>query len=457
MFNTTFTRSTDLDVDSPIPRFSGRIREDPGEFLREMEAYFHTHTVPKSRRLATATAGLTEDAAAWWRRYEVFVDSYEEFDEMMMKTYDSEQVRDHLTSQFCRRHKRHNETMSEFLTTKGAIAKRVKLDDAEHIPQIVDMFGPAVLPYLRAPQSAPPIHKKDHRECSNVVANDVVQCREPQTRQRCEQQDNADAEVYDVQEIDQDESITDDEPESHVNSECNELVVTAEEAELPANDGDAEVDVGRDEIHTDEEVEHRTDPEGNDEVLEKVEEEIVREQTETPDSIASELEGQDLESLDHFVEVVLGNLFIQEGKQRQVREGHVLSGTQSGEIAFTFTPVNSIDIFKRQRHSEQLLKTLELWLAQGTTKDGAVTSCTTFRHQFADSDNKQCRTGAQNANCNIPRPNPDVSTQQQTLPRPPPSNRRIMKNQQLTHAARQATQPPCTTTKAAAATDANMA
>ncbi|KAF5285673.1 hypothetical protein FQA39_LY16537 [Lamprigera yunnana] len=158
---------------------------------------------------------------------------------------------------------------------------------------------------------------------TETTANDVIQCCEPQTRQPCEQQDNADAEVNDVREI------TDDEQESHVNSECNELVVTAE-AELPANDGDAKVDVGQDGIHTNDKVEHRTDPEGDDKGLEKIEKEIVHEQTETPDSIASELEGQDLELLDHFVPVVLGNLLIQEGKQRQKGEGHALSGTQEG-------------------------------------------------------------------------------------------------------------------------------
>ncbi|KAF5286306.1 hypothetical protein FQA39_LY04204 [Lamprigera yunnana] len=57
-----------------------------------------------------------------------------------------------------------------------------------------------------------------------------------------------------------------------------EQTTAAEEADLPANDSDAEVDVGREEILTDEEVKHRTNPEG-DKVLEKVEEEIVSEDT----------------------------------------------------------------------------------------------------------------------------------------------------------------------------------
>ncbi|KAF5277638.1 hypothetical protein FQA39_LY06131 [Lamprigera yunnana] len=84
--------------------------------------------------------------------------------------------------------------------------------------------------------------------------------------------------------------------------ECNELVVTAKNGEIPVNDADTEFDVGRDEILTDEEVEHRTNLEG-DEVLEKVEEEIVGE--ETLDSVT---EGKDLEPLDHAVPVVLSNL-----------------------------------------------------------------------------------------------------------------------------------------------------
>ncbi|KAF5297037.1 hypothetical protein FQA39_LY12251 [Lamprigera yunnana] len=70
-------------------------------------------------------------------------------------------------------------------------------------------------------------------------------------------------------ENDHDDNTQEEEPEQ---------TTAAEEAEIPANNADIEVDVGREEILTDKEVKHRTNPEG-DEVLEKVKEEIVGEET----------------------------------------------------------------------------------------------------------------------------------------------------------------------------------
>ncbi|KAF5295934.1 hypothetical protein FQA39_LY12706 [Lamprigera yunnana] len=125
-----------------------------------------------------------------------------------------------------------------------------------------------------------------------------------------------DAELNDVREFDrEDATVTNEEAESHANSECDESAAAAEEVEIPevdetseeeneipVNDADAEVEIGREEILTDEEVKHRTNPEG-DEVFKKVEEEIVGEET-----LESVTEGKNLEPLDHAVPVVLGDL-----------------------------------------------------------------------------------------------------------------------------------------------------
>ncbi|KAF5276011.1 hypothetical protein FQA39_LY00807 [Lamprigera yunnana] len=164
--------------------------------------------------------------------------------------------------------------------------------------KLVDMFGPAVLPYLQASQLAPPTYETQ-KEKSEIPENN--------------------AEVNDARTIDrEDETVTDEEAESHVNSECDESATAAEGAEIPANDAD----VGREEILTDEELKHRTNPE-DDEVLEKVEDEIVGEET-----LESVTEGKDLESLDHAVPVLLGDLHTHYGKQCPREEVHAQSGTQ---------------------------------------------------------------------------------------------------------------------------------
>ncbi|KAF5288861.1 hypothetical protein FQA39_LY03740 [Lamprigera yunnana] len=186
-----------------------------------------------------------------------------------------------------------------------------------------------LLPYLQDSQQAPPTHETQEEKIE-IPEND--------------------AEVNNVRKIDrEDTTITDEEAESHANTECNESAAVAEEveipevdetseeeneipvndaelaeeeeenhdnpkydkleAEIPANDAGAEVDVGREEILTDKEVEHNTNPEG-DEVLKKVKEEIVRKET-----LESVTERKDLEPLDHAVPVVLGNLYTHKGEQ----------------------------------------------------------------------------------------------------------------------------------------------
>ncbi|KAF5273957.1 hypothetical protein FQA39_LY01072 [Lamprigera yunnana] len=169
--------------------------EDPEEFLRDLEGYFNAHAVSKWRRLETAATALTEDAAAWWKTNQYFAESNEDFEEMLLDNYDSKEVWellsaqlgrrnkstteksnedfeemlldnydskevwDQLSAQLGRRNKSTTETMAEFLEKKGVLSRRVKLDDELHLPQLVDMFGPVVLPYLQASQPAPPIHE----------------------------------------------------------------------------------------------------------------------------------------------------------------------------------------------------------------------------------------------------------------------------------------------------------
>ncbi|KAF5287618.1 hypothetical protein FQA39_LY15821 [Lamprigera yunnana] len=135
MYNNMFNHITGLDADSSIgaqqqqyilsaiavflneraalrPRFSGHIMEDPGEFLR------NTHAVPKWQRLDTATAALTEDAAAWWKLNQYFAESYEDFGEML-NNYDSKDVWDQLSAHIGRRDRYNTETIAEFLEKKG--------------------------------------------------------------------------------------------------------------------------------------------------------------------------------------------------------------------------------------------------------------------------------------------------------------------------------------------------
>ncbi|KAF5284313.1 hypothetical protein FQA39_LY04606 [Lamprigera yunnana] len=318
MFNAMLNRTTGLDAVSssgaqqqqyildaitaflseratPRPKFCGHILEDPDEFLKNLERYFNAHVVSKWQRLNTATAALTEDAAAWWKSNQYIAEFYEDFEEILLDNYDSKEVWDQLSAQLGRRNKYTTETMAEFLEKKGVLVRRLKLDEELHLLQMVDMFGPTVLPYLQASQPTPPTHETE-KEKVEIPEND--------------------AEVNDAREIDrEDATVTDEEAESHANSECDESAATAEEVEIPevdeiseeenkipANDADVEIDVGRQEILTDEEVEHRTNSEG-DEVLEKVEEKIVGEET-----LESVTEGQDFESLDHAVPVVLGDL-----------------------------------------------------------------------------------------------------------------------------------------------------
>ncbi|KAF5300413.1 hypothetical protein FQA39_LY02212 [Lamprigera yunnana] len=245
--------------------------EDPEEFLRNLEGYFNEHAVQKWRRLETAANALTEDAAALWKTNRYFADSYEDFEEMLLS----------------RRNKYTTETMAEFLEQKGVLARRLKLDDQLHLPQLVDMFGPAVLPYLQASQPAP--HTHETQEEKIVIPEN-------------------DAEVNNVGE-------TDEKAESHANSEGDELAAAAEEVEILGNDADAEVDVVRNK-------EINIDPEED----ETVEEEIIGEQT--LDNVASVTEGQDFETLDHAVPVALGDLYTHEGEQFPREEVHAQSGTQ---------------------------------------------------------------------------------------------------------------------------------
>ncbi|KAF5282581.1 hypothetical protein FQA39_LY04988 [Lamprigera yunnana] len=168
--------------------------------------------------------------------------SYENFEEMLLDNYDSKEVWDQLSAQLSRRNKSTTETMAEFLEQKGVFARRLKLDDELHLPQLVDMFGPAVLHYLQVSKPVPPTHET--REEKIVIPEN-------------------NAEVNDVSEMDE-------EAESHANSESDELAAAAEEVEILGNDADAEADVVRDK-------EINIDPEED----ETVEEEIIGEEYST--------------------------------------------------------------------------------------------------------------------------------------------------------------------------------
>ncbi|KAF5305956.1 hypothetical protein FQA39_LY09112 [Lamprigera yunnana] len=295
---------------APIPKFSGHIMEDPEEFLRDLEGYFNAHAVPKWQRLKTAATALTEDAAAWWKTYQYFAESYEDFEEMLLDNYDSKEVWDQLSAQLGRRNKSTTETMAEFLEQKGVLARRLKLDDELHLPQLVDMFGPAVLPYLQASQPMPPTNET--REEKIVLPEDNI-------------------EVNDIGEMDE-------EAESHANSEGDELVAATEELEILGNDADAEVDVVRDK-------EINIDPEED----ETVEEEIVNEVI--LDKVASVIVGQHLEPLDHAVPVVLGDLHTHGGKQCPREEVHAQSGTQEASKQNAPRRKGESDaLFNRPRH-----------------------------------------------------------------------------------------------------------
>ncbi|KAF5282272.1 hypothetical protein FQA39_LY17634 [Lamprigera yunnana] len=261
--------------------------EDPEEFRRDLEGYFNAHEVPKWQRLKTTATALTNDAAAWWKTNQYFAESYENFEEMLLNNYDSKVVWDQLSAQLGRRNKSTTETMAEFLEQKGVLARRLKLDDELHLPQLVDMFGPEVLPYLQASQPAPPTNET--REEKIVIPEDNT-------------------EVNDIGEMDE-------EAESHANSEGDELVAAAEEVEILGNDADAEVDVARDK-------EINIDPEEDETVEEEIIDEVIL------DEVASVIVRQDLEPLDHAVPVVLDNLHTQRGKQRPREEVHARSGTQ---------------------------------------------------------------------------------------------------------------------------------
>ncbi|KAF5278420.1 hypothetical protein FQA39_LY05909 [Lamprigera yunnana] len=169
--------------------------------------------------------------------------------------------------------------MAEFLEKKSVLARRLKLDDELFLLQPVDMFGPAVLPYLQTSQSAP--HTQETQEEKiEIPENDAV--------------------VNNVREMDREENISDEEAESHANSKGDELAAAAEEVEILGNDADAEVDVRR--------------------------KSIIGE--ETLDNIAGVTEGQDIEPLDDGIPVVLGDLHTHEGEQRPREKVHAQSGTQ---------------------------------------------------------------------------------------------------------------------------------
>ncbi|KAF5277366.1 hypothetical protein FQA39_LY06179 [Lamprigera yunnana] len=159
------------------------------------------------------------------------------------------------SAQLGKRNKNSTETISKYLEKKGALARRLKLDDALHLSQLVDMFSSAVLPYLRASQPAPLVHEEEN---SKVTLN------APSTGDEEAVENNADAKVNKTSKEENEipandaEAAAEEEEEIHANSEYDELIATVEEAEIPANDADAEVDVGRDEIITDEEIEQRS-------------------------------------------------------------------------------------------------------------------------------------------------------------------------------------------------------
>ncbi|KAF5305532.1 hypothetical protein FQA39_LY01623 [Lamprigera yunnana] len=212
-----------VPVDKWGSKFSGEgtmsvnvhILEDPEEFLKNLEGYFNAHAVPKWQRLNTVTAALTEDAATWWKLNQYFAESYEDFEEMLLDNYYSEEVWDQLSAELGRRNKYTTENMVEFLEKKGDLARRLKLDDELHLPQLVDMFGPAVLPYLLVIQPSPPTHETQEEKIE-IPVNDA--------------------------------ELGEEEEENHDNPKYDKL-----EAEIPDNDTGGEVDVGREEILTDEE------------------------------------------------------------------------------------------------------------------------------------------------------------------------------------------------------------
>ncbi|KAF5282285.1 hypothetical protein FQA39_LY17647 [Lamprigera yunnana] len=295
---------------APRPKFSGHIMEDPKEFLRDLKGYFNAHAIPKWRRLETVATALTEDAAARWKRNQYFAESYEDFEEMLLNNYDSKEVWDQLSAQLGRRNKSTTETMAEFLEQKGVLARHLKLDDELHLPQLVDMFGPAVLPYLQASQPVPPTDET--REEKIVIPEDNT-------------------EVNDIDEMDE-------ESESHANSEGDELVAAAEEVEILGNDADAEVDVVRDK-------EINIDPEEDETVEEEIIDEVIL------NKVASVIVRQDIERLDHAVPVVLGDIHTQGGKQCPREEVHAQSGTQeASEQNAPRRKGESDALFNRPRH-----------------------------------------------------------------------------------------------------------
>ncbi|KAF5278705.1 hypothetical protein FQA39_LY18365 [Lamprigera yunnana] len=197
-------------------------------------------------------------------------DSYEDFKEMFLNNYDSKEVWDELSAQLGRRNKYTTKTMAEFLEKKGVLARRLRLDDELHLSRL--------LSYLQASQLAPSTHETQEEKIE-IPKND--------------------AEVIDVREMHREENITDQEAESHANSEGDELAAAAEEVDIPGNDAEED---------------------------EAVEEKFIGK--ETLDNVANVTEGQDSEPLDHAVPVVLGDLHTHEGKQHPREEVHAQSGTE---------------------------------------------------------------------------------------------------------------------------------
>ncbi|KAK5649587.1 hypothetical protein RI129_000616 [Pyrocoelia pectoralis] len=136
-----------LQANKPeLPTFAGEPLDDPKTFLVELEK--KSPQDDDTAKLKTATKQLKGEAAKWWKTYEGFDLTYEEFKSTFNDQFDTERLRAKLHAEFLSREQK-TETCQAFLQRKAQVAKRLRLDINQHLDLLKDLIHPRIRSFLR--------------------------------------------------------------------------------------------------------------------------------------------------------------------------------------------------------------------------------------------------------------------------------------------------------------------
>lgn len=134
------------------PEFWGKDHESPTFFLRNMERYFQSMRIPDVHRTATAAGALKGSAAHWWGDYRGLDFTWEQFEILLTRQYDSPTVRGKLQAQLYSERQNDKESVGVFLHRKSLLFRRLHPQENEisMVVALLELIRPTIRQAIRA-------------------------------------------------------------------------------------------------------------------------------------------------------------------------------------------------------------------------------------------------------------------------------------------------------------------